>query len=71
MRAELLNLGKDYPQGFAYFRPRLHRAFMTNAHIEDEDEIRKGIQRAEFVKKGKCYLVRVQARRFDMEQFHI
>jgi hypothetical protein len=26
---------------------------MSNAHIEDEDEIRKGIQRAEFVKKGK------------------
>jgi hypothetical protein len=48
---ELLNLGKDYPQGFSYFRPRLHRAFMTNAHIQDEDEIRKGIRRAEFVKK--------------------
>jgi hypothetical protein len=43
---------------------------MSNAHIEDEDEIRKGIQRAEFVKKGKCYLVRVQARCFGTEEFH-
>lgn len=49
---ELLNLGKEYPQGFDYFRPRLHRAFMANAHLRDEDEIRKGIARAEFVRKG-------------------
>lgn len=48
---ELLNLGRDYPQGFSYFRPRLHRAFMTNAHLRDENEIREGIKRAEFVKK--------------------
>jgi len=50
--AELLNLGKDYPQGFDYFRPRLHRAFMANAHLTDEDAIRKGIARADFVRKG-------------------
>lgn len=50
---ELLNLGRDYPQGFSYFRPRLHRAFMTNAHLRDENEIREGIKRAEFVKKGE------------------
>lgn len=49
---ELLNLGKDYPQGFDYFRPRLHRAFMANAHLKDDDEIRKGIARADFVRKG-------------------
>ncbi|KAJ9138313.1 hypothetical protein NKR19_g7878 [Coniochaeta hoffmannii] len=48
---ELLNLGKDYPQGFDYFRPRLHRAFMANAHLTDEDAIRKGIARADFVRK--------------------
>lgn len=49
---ELLNLGRDYPQGFAYFRPRLHRAFMANAHLRDEDAIRGAIGRADFVKKG-------------------
>jgi hypothetical protein len=49
---ELLNLGKDYPLGFDYFRPRLHKAFASNASITDEAEIRKGIERAEFVKKG-------------------
>ncbi|RYO77823.1 hypothetical protein DL766_008674 [Monosporascus sp. MC13-8B] len=49
--AELLHLGKDYPQGFSYFRPRLHRAFMANAHLQDEGDVRRGIARAEFVKK--------------------
>ncbi|KAI6374297.1 hypothetical protein MCOR25_003242 [Pyricularia grisea] len=49
---ELLNLGKDYPQGgLTYFRPRLHKAFMSNAHLRDEDKIREGIARAEFVQK--------------------
>ena len=49
---ELLNLGKAYPLGYGYFQPRLHKAFMSNASLTDEAEIRKGIQRAEFVKKG-------------------
>ncbi|KAK1761994.1 LYR family protein [Phialemonium atrogriseum] len=48
---ELLNLGKDYPLGFDYFRTRLHGAFMANAGLRDEEEIRKGIARAEFVRK--------------------
>ncbi|CAJ2510557.1 Uu.00g095260.m01.CDS01 [Anthostomella pinea] len=49
---EILNLGKDYPQGgLSYVRPRLHRAFMANAHLRDDEDIRKGIARAEFVKK--------------------
>jgi len=49
---ELLNLGKAYPLGFDYFRPRLRKAFASNASLTDEQEIRKGIERAEFVKKG-------------------
>jgi len=44
-------MGKHYPLGYAYFRPRLHRAFMAKAHLDDEDQIRQGIRRAEFVKK--------------------
>ncbi|KAH9237140.1 hypothetical protein K456DRAFT_1501584 [Colletotrichum gloeosporioides 23] len=49
---ELLFLGREYPLGYDYFRPRLHRAFSANAGLRDEEAIEKGIQRAEFVKKG-------------------
>jgi hypothetical protein len=49
---ELLNLGKAYPLGYDYFRPRLHKAFASNASLTEEKDIRKGIERAEFVKKG-------------------
>ncbi|EDN97746.1 predicted protein [Sclerotinia sclerotiorum 1980 UF-70] len=49
---ELLNLGREYPLGYTYFRTRLHKAFMANASMENESDIRKGIERAEFVRKG-------------------
>ncbi|KAK0735405.1 hypothetical protein B0T21DRAFT_185979 [Apiosordaria backusii] len=48
---QLLYLGRDYPQGYNYFRPRLHRAFMANANLTDEAEIRQAIARAQFVQK--------------------
>ncbi|KKK21871.1 hypothetical protein AOCH_002833 [Aspergillus ochraceoroseus] len=48
---ELLNIGREYPLGYEYFRTRLHRAFASQAHVEDEEQIRNGIARAEFVKK--------------------
>ncbi|KAK0619351.1 hypothetical protein B0T14DRAFT_206735 [Immersiella caudata] len=48
---ELLNLGRNYPKGFEFFRPRLHRAFMANAHVRDEEQIKQGIARAQFVQK--------------------
>jgi len=48
---ELLNLGREYPLGFDYFRPRLHKAFISKASLTNEEEIRQGIKRAEFVKK--------------------
>lgn len=48
---ELLNLGREYPLGYTYFRTRLHKAFMANASMENESDIRKGIERAEFVRK--------------------
>ena len=52
LQTELLYLGRSYPLGSSYFRDRLHRAFMSQGSVRDEEEIRKGIQRAEFVKKG-------------------
>ncbi|KAJ5296016.1 hypothetical protein N7508_010837 [Penicillium antarcticum] len=48
---ELLFLGREYPLGYQYFRDRLHRAFASQAQITDDEQIRKGIARAEFVKK--------------------
>ncbi|KAL1960169.1 hypothetical protein VTO42DRAFT_8712 [Malbranchea cinnamomea] len=48
---ELLFMGREYPLGYRYFRDRLHRAFASQAHLTDEDKIREGIRRAEFVKK--------------------
>lgn len=50
---ELLYLGREYPLGYDYFKPRLHKAFMSRAGERDEDKIRAGIRQAEFVKKGK------------------
>ncbi|RSM08644.1 hypothetical protein CEP52_004639 [Fusarium oligoseptatum] len=48
---ELLYLGREYPLGFDYFRPRLHKAFISKAAERDEDKIRQGIAQAEYVKK--------------------
>jgi hypothetical protein len=48
---ELLYLGREYPLGYDYFRQRLHKAFSGQAHLTDEEKIRTGIARAQFVKK--------------------
>ncbi|KAJ1329017.1 LYR motif-containing protein [Microdochium nivale] len=52
---QLLYLGREYPHrdggGIAYVRPRLHRAFMANAHLRDDDAIRQAIARADFVRR--------------------
>jgi hypothetical protein len=39
---ELLYLGREYPLGYDYFRPRLHKAFMSKAGETDENKIRQG-----------------------------
>jgi hypothetical protein len=49
---DLLYLIRDYPLGYSYARPRLHKAFMSQAGLRDESAVREGIRRAEFVKKG-------------------
>jgi hypothetical protein len=46
-------MGREYPLGYEYYRTRLHKAFASQRHLEDEEQIKKGIVRAEFVKKGK------------------
>jgi hypothetical protein len=49
---ELLYLSRDYPEGYDWARSRLHKAFSSQAHLQDEEAIKNGIKRAEFVKKG-------------------
>ena len=44
-------MGRSYPLGYDYFRPKLHKAFISQSHLQDEDKIREGIKRAEYVKK--------------------
>ncbi|KAL4910605.1 hypothetical protein BDW74DRAFT_172078 [Aspergillus multicolor] len=61
---ELLFMGREYPLGYDYFRTRLHRAFSGQSHLQNEEDIRKGIARAEFVKKeieALYYLKRYRA----------
>ena len=48
---ELLQMGKSYPLGYSYFQPRLHKAFASQAHLTNEEQIRQGIKQAEYVKK--------------------
>ncbi|OJJ49317.1 hypothetical protein ASPZODRAFT_14037 [Penicilliopsis zonata CBS 506.65] len=48
---ELLHLGREYPAGPSFFRARLHAAFAANAHLRDEAEIHRAIQKAEYVKR--------------------
>ncbi|KAI5289714.1 hypothetical protein KEM54_003366 [Ascosphaera aggregata] len=43
--------GRDYPQGYTWFRDRLHSAFYSKRNLIDEEEIRKGIDQAEYIKK--------------------
>jgi hypothetical protein len=45
-------MGREYPQGYDYYRTRLHKAFISQKDVTDEEKIRQGIKRAEFVKKG-------------------
>ncbi|KAK4249836.1 hypothetical protein C7999DRAFT_12336 [Corynascus novoguineensis] len=54
---ELLYLGREYPQGYDFFRTRLHRAFMAKANLTDENEIRECIARADFVRKGSLLIL--------------
>ena len=56
---ELLYLGREYPLGYDYFRPRLKKAFSAKADLSSEDEIKKGIAQGEYVKKGSSLRLHV------------
>ncbi|KAH6873114.1 hypothetical protein BKA58DRAFT_439188 [Alternaria rosae] len=40
-------MGREYPQGYDYFRTRLHKAFASQKNLTDEAKIKQGIERAE------------------------
>lgn len=44
-------MGKDYPQGFDFFRPRLHNAFMKNKDVKDAEQIEKMIGHGQYIVK--------------------
>jgi uncharacterized protein YktB (UPF0637 family) len=50
---DLLFMGREYPQGYDYYRTCLHKAFTSQKDLTDEEQIKNGIKRAEFVKKGE------------------
>ncbi|XP_037616079.1 LYR motif-containing protein 5A [Sebastes umbrosus] len=47
----LLHLGREYPQGSAYFRGKLKAAFMKNKDVTDPEKIQKLVARGDFVIK--------------------
>jgi len=68
---QLLYMGREYPLGYDFFRPRLHKAFSAKSGLTDEAEIRKGIEQAEYVKKeieALYYLKRYRALRQRYEK---
>lgn len=42
-------MGRDYPQGYDYFRKRCYNAFKKNKDVKDPKEIEMLIQRGDFV----------------------
>lgn len=44
-------MGRDYPQGYDFFRSRLKKAFQRNSNISDPEQIQALVKRGEFVVK--------------------
>ncbi|CAB0036735.1 unnamed protein product [Trichogramma brassicae] len=45
----LLYMGRDYPQGYDYFRGKLRKAFDKNRHETDPTQIKKMIVHGNYV----------------------
>ncbi|KAK9476780.1 hypothetical protein V1514DRAFT_284521 [Lipomyces japonicus] len=46
---ELLYMGRDYPQGYKYFRDKLHDGFMKNSALSDSSQILAKLQFGEYM----------------------
>lgn len=70
-------LARDYPAGEQYFRDRAKKAFVKNSALSDPAEIRKALDRGEFVIKEveALYALRkyrtLRARYSDEEQARV
>nr|CAD7200699.1 unnamed protein product [Timema douglasi] len=51
VRHKLLHLGREYPQGYDYFRARLKRAFTKNRDVVEPDQIELLLSHGQFVVK--------------------
>nr|CAD7457717.1 unnamed protein product [Timema tahoe] len=51
VRQKLLHLGREYPQGYDYFRARLKRAFSKNRDVVKPDQIELLLSHGQFVVK--------------------
>ncbi|CAG2054477.1 unnamed protein product [Timema podura] len=51
MEIKLLHLGREYPQGYDYFRARLKRAFTKNKDVEEPEQIELLLSHGQFVVK--------------------
>ncbi|KAF4508707.1 hypothetical protein G6O67_005051 [Ophiocordyceps sinensis] len=68
---ELLYLGREYPLGFAYFRPRLHQAFISRAAERDDAKILAAIAQAQYVKKEIEALYYLKRYRTLRKRYHV
>lgn len=71
----MLYMGKDYPQGYEFFRTSLKKAFMKNKYETDPDKIEKMIERGRYVMKEieSLYMLkkyRTMKRRYYDESSH-
>lgn len=48
---QLLFMGRDYPEGYIYFRNRAHRAFLRNKDVRDPEKILELIRFGEYIMK--------------------
>ncbi|KAK9472539.1 uncharacterized protein V1510DRAFT_417036 [Dipodascopsis tothii] len=48
---ELLYMGRDYPQGYVFFRDRLHRAFKSKAGLTDHAQIERQLAFTDYIER--------------------
>ena len=63
-------LGREYPKGEDWFKPRLKNGFMKNKDVQDPEEIKKLIARADFVAKELEALYALRKYRALKDRYH-
>jgi len=47
----LLHLGREYPQGYDYFRSKCHNAFTKNKNIKGEEQVEEWLAKGDYIIK--------------------